>query len=446
MSAGDLFDALAPRPPLAERMRPASLDEVRGQDQLVAPGASLRRLIEGDHIPSIIFWGPPGSGKTTLARLVAKTTQSRFVAFSAVTSGVKEVRELVGRAQEERRMGKRTTLFVDEIHRFNRAQQDAFLPHVENGTIILIGATTENPSFEVNAALLSRAQVFVLKALDEAAIRVVLQEAVADEERGLAPLDVDGDALDLIARAAEGDARRALNVLEMAVAAAGGGRKLTADLVRGSLGNRALLYDKRGEEHYNVISAFHKSLRGSDPQASLYWLARMMEAGEHPHYILRRMVRFASEDIGNADPRALSISLAARESYDFLGSPEGDLAIAQATVHLATAPKSNAVYAAYGEVLKDVREQPNLPVPLHIRNAPTGLMKGLGYGKGYKYAHDDPEGYVAQDYLPENLVGRAYYRPTDRGYEKHVGELMSWWASLRAAGSGAGKSDSAGDR
>ncbi|HCR18645.1 MAG TPA: AAA family ATPase, partial [Candidatus Latescibacteria bacterium] len=305
-------------------MRPQTLDEVRGQDHLVSPGASLRRLIEGDQIPSIIFWGPPGSGKTTLARLIADSTQSRFVAFSAVTSGVKEVRQIVARAREERRLGRRTTLFVDEIHRFNRAQQDAFLPHVEDGTIILIGATTENPSFEVNAALLSRAQVFVLNPLDVDSVKEVLVAAVADAERGLGHLDVEPEALELIAKVSEGDARRGLNTLEMAASGATSteGERLSAELVKGVLGSKVLMYDKSGEEHYNLISAFHKSLRGSDPQASLYWLARMMASGEHPNYILRRMVRFASEDVGNADPRALSITLAAKDSYNFLGSPE----------------------------------------------------------------------------------------------------------------------------
>ena len=431
MGGDDLFAALEPEAPLADRMRPRCLDEVRGQDHLTAPDAPFRKLIEGDRAPSMIFWGPPGSGKTTLARLVAGSTKSRFVAFSAVTTGVKEVREIVARAKGERQLGRRTTLFIDEIHRFNRAQQDAFLPHVEDGTINLIGATTENPSIEVNAALLSRMQVFVLNLLDVPAICEILNAALASEGRGLPDVTADPDALETIAAAAEGDARRALNVLEMASASVGAGDRLTAESVKAAMGSKAFLYDKSGEEHYNLISALHKSLRDSDPHASLYWLVRMMESGEHPHYILRRMVRFASEDIGNADPRALSIALAARDAYDFLGSPEGDLAIAHAAVYLATAAKSNSVYVAYGEARKDVIEQPNLPVPMHLRNAPTNLMQELGYGRGYQYAHDDPDGYVAQSHLPENLEGRAYYRPSDRGYEQRVRELMDWWEALR---------------
>lgn len=429
---GNLFEKLEPEPPLAERMRPKTLDDVVGQDHLVGKGTPLRSLIESDRLPSIILWGPPGCGKTTLARVIAETTKSRFISFSAVTSGIKEAREIIAQAQSERSMGRRTIFFIDEIHRFNKAQQDAFLPHVENGTITLIGATTENPSFEVNAALLSRARVFVLNALDETVIRTVIDRALTDTE-SLTHITLTNDACDLIAKNADGDARRALNTLEIVASAASASQTQTLNLetVRDLLGRKSHLYDKTGEEHYNIISAFHKSLRGSDPQASLYWLARMMASGEHPHYILRRMIRFASEDIGNADPRALQVALNARESYDFLGSPEGDLAIAQATVYLATAPKSNAVYTAYKQALHDVEEHPNLPVPLHIRNAPTKLMQDLNYGKGYQYAHDDPNGYIAQEYLPENLKDRTYYTPTNRGYEKHIQELMAWWEALR---------------
>ncbi len=418
--------------PLAERLRPQVLDDIMGQDHLVGPGAPLRALIESDRLPSMIFWGPPGSGKTTLARVIAGTTQSRFVSFSAVTAGVKEAREIIARAREERRLGRRTIFFVDEIHRFNKAQQDAFLPHVENGVITLIGATTENPSFEVNSALLSRTRVFVLNLLDTSHIRQVLDRAIANSEYGFPDLQIHDQALDLIAETAEGDARRSLNALEtVAATVEATGCELTPETVREILGRKAHLYDKTGEEHYNIISAFHKSLRGSDPHAALYWLARMMASGEHPHYILRRLIRFASEDVGTADPRALQVALNAREAYDFLGSPEGDLAIAQATVYLATAPKSNAVYTAYNSALSDVEKHPNLPVPLHIRNAPTKLMKDLDYGKGYQYAHDDPDGYIDQVYFPDNLRDRTYYHPTDRGYEKHIRALMDWWDELR---------------
>ncbi len=429
---GNLFEKLAPEPPLAERLRPKPLDDIVGQDHLVGPSAPLRSLIESDRLPSIILWGPPGCGKTTLARVIAETTQSRFVSFSAVTAGIKEARQYIAQAQDERAMGRRTLFFIDEIHRFNKSQQDAFLPHVENGTITLIGATTENPSFEVNAALLSRARVFVLNALDETVTRKVIDRALSEIEE-LSQLTLTDDARDLIAQTAEGDARRALNTLEIIASAAAATKTHNLDIttVRELLGRKSHLYDKTGEEHYNIISAFHKSLRGSDPNASLYWLARMLASGEHPHYVLRRMVRFASEDIGNADPRALQMALNARESYDFLGSPEGDLAIAQATVYLATAPKSNAVYTAYKQALQDVEEQPNLPVPIHIRNAPTQLMQDLNYGKGYQYAHDDPNAYIAQEYLPDNLKGREYYHPTNRGYEKHIGDLMNWWANLQ---------------
>ena len=422
--------------PLADRMRPRTLDEIVGQEELLAPGRALRALIEEDRVPSMILWGPPGSGKTTLARVIARTTGARFVSFSAVVAGVKEIREIIAQARQERRSGRQTILFVDEIHRFNKAQQDAFLPHVEEGTIVLIGATTENPSFEVNAALLSRSRVFVLRPLTEEGLKTLVRRAVEDPERGFGGrVKVGEEVLDHLVRTAEGDARRALTHLEMAAAAVrpgpDGGVEVSLDTVQGVVGRKALLYDREGEEHYNLISALHKSLRGSDPDGALYWLARMIAAGEDPLYIARRMVRFASEDIGNADPRALSISLAAVEAYHFLGSPEGDLALAQAAVYLATAPKSNAVYAAYGAAQGDVMNHPNLPVPLHIRNAPTGLMKDIGYGAGYRYAHDDPDGYLPQEYLPDNLRGRRYYRPTDRGYEKRIQEMMAWWEELK---------------
>ena len=436
MNAPDLFGNVSTgRPsPLADRMRPRTLDEIAGQDHLLEPGKPLRALIEGDRVPSMILWGPPGSGKTTLARVIAGTTGARFVAFSAVVAGIKEIREIIEQARRERGTGRQTILFVDEIHRFNKAQQDAFLPHVEDGTVALIGATTENPSFEVNAALLSRARVFVLKPLTEEAVKAVVRRALEDPERGFGGrVRMGAEALDHLVRVSEGDARRALTHLETAVSAASGDGmvEISPETLQEVVGRKAPLYDKAGEEHYNLISAFHKSLRGSDPDAALYWLARMLAAGEDPLYIVRRMVRFASEDIGNADPRALSISLAAMESYHFLGSPEGDLALAQAACYLATSPKSNAVYAAYGAAQEDVMRQPNLPVPLHIRNAPTKLMKGLGYGADYRYAHDDPDGYISQEYLPENLAGRRYYRPTDRGYEKRIQEMMAWWEDLK---------------
>ena len=420
-------------------MRPRSLDEIVGQEHLLGQGRVLRAAIETGELHSMILWGPPGSGKTTLASLMASVTGARFVAFSAVLSGVKEIREVIAEADRERaRRGIRTILFVDEIHRFNRAQQDAFLPHVEKGTVVLVGATTENPSFEVNSALLSRCRVYVLRALEDDDLLAIMRRALADGARGLASLrpEVSDDGLRSIARVANGDARVALNVLEVAVAltpAAGGGpRRVTETSIREAAQRRTLLYDKSGEEHYNVISALHKSLRDSDPDAALYWLTRMLEAGEDRLYIARRLVRFASEDVGNADPAALSLTLAAKEAYDFLGDPEGELALAQATLYLALAPKSNAVYVAFNEAKEDVTERPAEPVPLHIRNAPTRLMKELGYGAGYQYAHDAPDARVDQDDLPEALRGRQYYRPTDRGLEADLGRRLAEWRRWRS--------------
>ena len=430
----------APRPPapLADRMRPSSLDEIAGQAHLLGPGRVLRAAIETGELHSMILWGPPGSGKTTLASLMASVTGARFVAFSAVLSGVKEIREVIGEAERERaRRGISTILFVDEIHRFNRAQQDAFLPHVEKGTVVLVGATTENPSFEVNSALLSRCRVYVLRALEDDDLLAIMRRALADGPRGLASLraEVTDDGLSSIAGVANGDARVALNVLEVAVAltpAGGGPRRITDASIREAAQRRTLLYDKSGEEHYNLISALHKSLRDSDPDAALYWLTRMLEAGEDRLYLARRLVRFASEDVGNADPGALTLTLAAKEAYDFLGDPEGELALAQATLYLALAPKSNAVYAAYNEAKEDVSQRPAEPVPLHIRNAPTRLMKDIGYGAGYQYAHDAPDARVDQEDLPEALRGRQYYRPTDRGLEAELGRRLAEWRRWRS--------------
>ena len=419
--------------PLAERMRPRTLDEFIGQEDLLGPGRPLRRAIEGDRLQSIILWGPPGTGKTTLARVIARVTQARYVAFSAVLSGIKEIRTVMTEAEEDRRRrGRRTILFVDEIHRFNKAQQDAFLPRVEAGDIILIGATTENPSFEVNAALLSRSKVYVLKPLTTDAIRRILVRTVSDAERGLgnSELTVDDDALTAIARYANGDARIALNLLDMAAAGSergseGTASRITAASIADLAQNRALLYDKSGEEHYNLISALHKSMRNSDPDASVYWLARMLEAGEDPLYVARRLVRFASEDIGNADPHALSIAVAAKDAVHFVGMPEGNTALAQAAIYLATAPKSNAVYVAYLEAAEAAAKEVAEPVPLHLRNAPTALMKQLEYGKGYRYAHDEPEGVADMTCLPPAHEGRRFYRPTNRGWEGKLPRVSS---------------------
>jgi putative ATPase len=423
--------------PLAERMRPRSLDEIVGQDDLVSAGRPLREMINRDLLQSIILWGPPGTGKTTLARLIADLTKAEFIAFSAVLSGIKEVKDVMTAAEQRRKMtGRRTIVFVDEIHRFNKAQQDAFLPRVESGDIVLIGATTENPSFEVNAALLSRSKVFVLKPLDEDAIRTILRRAVTDAEHGLGKLspEADDDALGAMARFANGDARAALNLLQIAVSSApqpAGRPRIDRELLEKVLTNKALLYDKGGEEHYNIISALHKSLRNSDADASIYWLARMLEAGEDPKYIARRLIRFASEDIGNADPQALAITVAAKDAVHFIGMPEGNTALAQAVLYLATAPKSNAVYMAYNEAADAAKNDFAAPVPLHIRNAPTKLMKQLEYGKGYKYAHDQPDAIANMDCLPDNLQGREFYKPTEYGFEKEIRKRLDWWKARR---------------
>ena len=414
-------------------MRPRSLEEFVGQSHLLGEGKVLRIALAQGEIPSLIFWGPPGTGKTSLAMLIAGHVRAAFVPFSAVTAGIKEIKEVIGEADRRLRgAGQRTVLFVDEIHRFNKAQQDAFLPHVERGTITLIGATTENPSFEVIAPLLSRAKVLVLQPLSEPEVGVILNRALADAERGLGRTHVQAapEVLEAIARWANGDARAALNLLELSARLAAAGSepdRITLDIVQEAAQHKSLRYDKAGEEHYNLISALHKSLRGSDPDAALYWLARMLASGEDPLYIARRLVRFASEDIGNADPRALTLAVAAKDAYHFLGSPEGELALAQCVTYLATAPKSNAVYVAFGAAQSDVASAPTEPVPLHIRNAPTALMKELGYAEGYKYAHDYAAGYVEQEYLPERLRGRVYYRPTDRGLEADIKKRLAAW-------------------
>ena len=412
--------------PLADRMRPRTLDEFVGQEHIVGPGKPLRLQIERDDPGSIIFWGPPGTGKTTLARIIAHVTKAEFIEFSAVLSGIKEIKQVMTDAEKARVYGTRTILFIDEIHRFNRAQQDAFLPHVERGNIRLIGATTENPSFEINGALLSRCRVYILHQLTEEQIVVLLRRALEDAERGLGKMKLRAadEILGQIAAYSSGDARSAYNVLEVAAATAGEDGEITEQIIKDTLQKRVLLYDKSGEEHYNLISALHKSVRNSDANASLYWLGRMMESGEDLLYIARRVVRMAVEDIGLAAPEALNLCLSAKDAIDFLGSPEGDLALAQAVVYLALAPKSNALYTAYGAVLEDVEKTAAEPVPLHIRNAPTNLMKQVGYGKGYQYAHDLESKVADMECMPDNLRGREYYHPTQQGKEKLLAQRM----------------------
>ena len=413
--------------PLADRMRPRTLDEFVGQEHILGPAKSLRIQIERDDTGSLIFWGPPGVGKTTLAKIIARMTHADFIEFSAVLSGIKEIKQVMADAERARQYGTRTIIFVDEVHRFNKAQQDAFLPYVEKGSIRFIGATTENPSFEIIAPLLSRCRVYILKPLSEEQIVGLLQRALQDEDRGLGDLHLEAEenALRKIAAYSSGDARSAYNALEVAATLAreqgkAAKPRITDAIVTEALQKRVLMYDKAGEEHYNLISALHKSVRNSDADAALYWLARMLEAGEDRLYVARRVVRMAVEDIGLADPNALAITLAARDAFDFLGIPEGDLALAQAVVYLCAAPKSNAVYLAYGEVLADVERTAQDPVPLHLRNAPTGLMKAFGYGEGYQYAHDLQDKVADMQCLPDNLKERVYYHPTDEGIEKRI--------------------------
>ncbi|MGH7718827.1 MAG: replication-associated recombination protein A [Gemmatimonadaceae bacterium] len=433
-----LFSARGAAQPLAARMRPRTLDEFVGQQHLLAPGKALREAIERGAVGSMIFWGPPGSGKTTLALLIAGYTDREFVPFSAVTEGVPRVREVVALAESRLEDGKGTILFVDEIHRLNKAQQDAFLPHVERGTITLIGATTENPSFEINGALLSRTRVFVLQQLSAEEIGGLLRSALADAERGLGAmsLQVDDDAIGIVSREADGDARRALTALEAAATYVGEGGHVTAEVMREALQKRFARHDKSGEEHFNLLSAYHKSLRGSDPHAALYWMARMIEGGEDPMTIFRRAIAMAAEDVGLADPNALQLAVAARDAYHMLGPPEGYLPLSEMTIYLATAPKSNSAKQALGAALETARETPAAGVPLHIRNAPTRLMKELGYHAGYRYAHDSPDAYLPQEYLPDELRGRELYEPGRFGFEREIAKRMAWWQGLREKQSG----------
>jgi len=424
--------------PLAERMRPRTLDEVSGQEKLLGPGKPLRTQIEKDDLGSMLFWGPPGCGKTTLARLIARLTRSEFTPFSAVLTGIKEIKEVMADAERKARSGQRTIVFVDEVHRFNKAQQDALLPHVEAGLFSNDAATTENPSFEVISPLLSRTKVYILDPLTTPQIVELLRRALVDKERGLGneKLEVSDEILFRIASYANGDARSAYNTLELAARSAirqsNGALRITSELLEDVLQRKLLRYDKAGEEHYNLISALHKSVRNSDPDAALYWLARMLESGEDPLYLARRMVRMASEDIGLAEPGALAVTLAAKDAFDFLGAPEGHLALAQAAVYLSLAPKSNALYTGYGEVIEDVHKTEAEPVPLHLRNAPTGLMKNVGYGKDYQYAHNYENKVTDMQCLPDNLAGRTYYQPTDQGFEQRLRQRLDEIRKIKA--------------
>ena len=431
--AASLFNQSGSHRPLAARMRPVTLDEFVGQEHLLAKGRPLRESIERGTVGSMVFWGPPGTGKTTLARLIAGYTDREFVSFSAVTEGVPRVREIVAEAARRLELGRGTILFADEIHRVNKAQQDAFLPHVEAGTVTLVGATTENPSFEINGALLSRVRVFVLKPLSIPDIRTVIERALADDERGLGRqrLTIEPDALELLAGEADGDARRALTVLEAAASHAGQGGCITVDSAREAMQLRFARYDKSGEEHFNMLSAYHKSLRGSDPQGALYWMARMLEGGEDPMTIFRRAIAMAAEDVGLADPEALKLAVAARDAFHMLGAPEGYLPLSQMTIYLATAPKSNSAKRALDAAIEAAQATPAAPVPLHIRNAPTALMKELGYHQGYQYAHNVPEAYIPQEYLPDELRGAVLYEAGALGFEKEITRRLEWWQELR---------------